>query len=168
MAHSASPANLRQNPADSGGTGSSLADELLSLPQNATISSLLNVGDRQHVPSVFVQDDFKVNDRLTLNLGLRYEYVSPLVDVHDQQSNFDYQTGQIVVAGRNGASRGLVDVDHLNFAPSDWICLDSVQRRPHGIRSAYGIFYSGQEIRTAAPLTTCLQRSVLLPADIHQ
>jgi hypothetical protein len=141
-----------QNPADSSGTGSSLADELLSLPQTATISSLVNVGNRQHVPSVFAQDDFKVTDRLTLNLGLRYEYVSPLVDVHDQQSNFNYQTGQMIVAGQNGASRGLVDVDHLNFAPRVGFAWTPFSGGRTVIRSAYGIFYSGQEIRTAAPL----------------
>src|SRR5947209_5398682 len=53
-----------QNPADGSG-GISLADELLGLPTTSTIASLLELGDRQHVPSVFIQDDYKVNSRLT-------------------------------------------------------------------------------------------------------
>ena len=138
-----------QNPSDGDG-GSAIADELLGLPSTSTISTLLNMGNRQHVPSGFVQDDFKVSRKLTLNLGLRYEYFSPLEEVNNKQSNFDYQTAQLIVAGRNGASRGLVDADHRNFAPRLGLAYN-----PFGqtvLRAAYGIFYSGQEIRTAAPL----------------
>ena len=62
-----------QNPIDGDG-GSSIADELLGLPISSTISSLLDLGNRQHVPSAFIQDDYKVNRRLTLNLGVRYDY----------------------------------------------------------------------------------------------
>lgn len=140
-----------QNPADGDG-GISLADELLGVPQTATISSLLNMGDRQHVPSFFVQDDFKVSSHFTLNLGLRYEYFSPLVEVNNKQSNFDYSTGTIIVANRNGASRGLIDVDHLNFAPRIGFAWSPFASARTVIRSAFGMFYSGQEIRTAAPL----------------
>ncbi len=141
-----------QNPAASDGTGISLADELLGLPQNATIATLLNLGNRQHVPSLFVLDDFKVTSRFTLNLGVRYEYFSPLVEVNDKQSNFDYQTGKLIVANRNGASRSLVEGDKLNFAPRVGFAWSPFQRTSTVVRGAYGLFYSGQEIRTAAPL----------------
>jgi len=140
-----------QNPADGDG-GISLADELLGIPQTTTISSLMNLGNRQHVPSFFVQDDFKVSSHFTLNLGLRYEYVSPLVEVNNKQSNFDYSTGGIIVANQNGASRGLIDVDHLNFAPRIGFAWSPFGNAHTVIRSAFGMFYSGQEIRTAAPL----------------
>jgi hypothetical protein len=46
-------------PDGSDGTGSSIADELLGLPISSSISTLLNLGNRQHVPNFFVQDDFK-------------------------------------------------------------------------------------------------------------
>ena len=140
-----------QNPADSDG-GISLADELLGLPTTSTISSLLNMGNRQHVPSGFVQDDYKVNSHLTLNLGVRYDYFSPLVEVNNKQSNFDYQTAKILVADRDGNSRGLVTPDHLNFAPRVGFAWTPLSSASTVLRGAYGIFYSGQEIRTAAPL----------------
>jgi TonB-dependent receptor-like protein len=140
-----------QNPVDGSG-GTSLADELLNWPTTSTISSLLNLGNRQHVPSAFIQDDYKVNSRLTLNLGVRYDYFSPLVEVNNKQSNFDYKTAQLIVAGRNGASNGLVTPDYLNFAPRIGMAWSPFSGAKTVIRSAYGIFYSGQEIRTAAPL----------------
>jgi hypothetical protein len=140
-----------QNPLDGSG-GSSIADELLALPTTSTISSLLDLGNRQHVPSAFIQDDYKVNSRLTVNLGVRYDYFSPIVEVNNKQSNFDYQTAQLIVANRNGASRGLVTPDHLNFAPRIGVAFSPFSGGKTVIRSAYGIFYSGQEIRTAGGL----------------
>ncbi len=140
-----------QNPLDGDG-GISIADELLGLPASSTISSLLNMGNRQHVPSGFVQDDWKVNAHLTLNLGVRYDFFSPLVEVNNKQSNFDYQTAQLLVAGRNGASRSLVTPDYLNFSPRIGVAWTPFNSNNTVLRAAYGIFYSGQEIRTAAPL----------------
>ena len=41
---------------------------------------LIAMYNRQHVPSVFAQDDWKVSRRLTLNLGVRYDYFSPIAE----------------------------------------------------------------------------------------
>ena len=55
----------------------------------------------------FVQDDWRVNDKLTLNLGLRYEFEQPLVEKNDQSvSNFDYAYVQPIEARRPGEVRG--------------------------------------------------------------
>ncbi len=138
-----------QNPSDATG-GDGLADELLGLPVVSTIDTQVKVRNRQYVPSAFIQDDFRASSKLTLNLGVRYDYFSPIVSANDQQSNFDYGTGQLVVAGKNGASRGLVTPDHLNFSPRVGFAWN-----PRGqtvLSSGFGIFWSGQEIRTAAPL----------------
>jgi hypothetical protein len=140
-----------QNQADGSG-GSSLADMLLGLPISARISTVIAMYNRQHVPSLFVQDDWKVNRRLTLNLGVRYDYFSPIVEAHNRQSNFDYTTGTLIQAGQNGASDALVTADKANFSPRigfAWTPTDSAETV---VRGAYGIFFSGQEIRTAAPL----------------
>ncbi|HMC74171.1 MAG TPA: TonB-dependent receptor, partial [Terriglobales bacterium] len=135
-----------------GSGGSSIADMLLGLPISANISTVIGMGNRQHVPSLFVQDDWKVNRRLTLNLGLRYDYFSPIVEVHDRQSNFNYATGTLVVAGQNGASRSLTVADKANFSPRIGFAWTPRESADLVVRGAYGIFYSGQEIRTAAPL----------------
>jgi hypothetical protein len=138
-----------QNPNDGTG-GDGLADALLGLPLTSTINTQVEVQNRQYVPSAFVQDDYKVSHTLTLNLGLRYDYFSPIVAKHNQQANFDYQTGQLVVAGQNGNSRGLTTPDHLNFAPRVGFAKTFANNTV--LSGAYGIFWSGQEIRTAATL----------------
>jgi len=131
----------------SGGNG--LADMLLGLSLTSYIDTPVYLGDRQHVPALFFQDDFKVAHNLTLNLGVRYEYYSPIVDVHNHQSNFNYATGQLEVAGQNGLSNALATSQKTNFAPRIGLAYT-----PFGttvIRAAYGIFYTGQEDRTGDP-----------------
>jgi len=110
------------------------------------------LGNRQHVPALFAQDDWKVSRRLTLNLGLRYDYFSPIVEVNNRQSNFDYATGTLIQAATNGASRALVNADKANLAPRIGFAFTPTANADTVIRGAYGIFFSGQEIRTAAPL----------------
>jgi Carboxypeptidase regulatory-like domain/TonB dependent receptor len=133
-------------------SGNSLADMLLGLPSRANISTIIGLYNRQHVPALFVQDDWKVTHNLTLNLGVRYDYFSPTVEAHNRQSNFDYATGTLVTAGSNGASDGLVTVDKANFAPRLGFAWSPTANANTVVRGAYGIFFSGQEIRTAAPL----------------
>jgi hypothetical protein len=140
------------DPSTEDATGSSLADMLVGLPSFSNISSLMNLGNRQHVLSAFFQDDIRVTSNLTLNLGVRYDFTSPINEVHDHQSNFDFATGQIVVAGQNGASRGLTVVDKLNFSPRVGLAWTPFADRKTVLRAGFGMFYSGQEIRTAAPL----------------
>ncbi len=132
------------------GSGNGLADMLLGLPVNSTISTLTYFGNRQHTYGGFVQDDYKIARNLTLNLGLRYDYTTPLYEAHNQQSNFDFATGQLVVAGQNGASPGLVTTDKNDFAPRLGLAWNPFKNTV--IRSGYGRFFSYQEIRTGDPL----------------
>jgi len=101
---------------------------------------------------LFIQDDFKATRHLTLNLGLRYEYYSPPTDVHNHLANFDYATGQLLVAGQNGNSDALTTAQKLNFAPRVGFAYSPFDNDNTVIRAAYGIFYSGQEVRTGDPL----------------
>jgi len=57
----------------------------------------------------YAEDTWRLTDRLTLNLGLRYDAHTPWVEVNDQQANYNITTGNIDLAGKNGASRGLYD-----------------------------------------------------------
>jgi outer membrane receptor protein involved in Fe transport len=66
---------------------------------------------------VFVQDDLKVGSRLTLNLGLRWEYASPIVEKDDKQVNWDIETGEQRFAGQDGNSRALYDPYYGGFSP---------------------------------------------------
>jgi len=139
------------NPATGDG-GNSIADLLLGIPLTSYIDSQVYFGNRQHVPALFIQDDFKATRHLTLNLGLRYEYYSPPVDVHNHLANFDYATGQLLIAGQNGNSDALTTAQKLNFAPRVGFAYSPFDSDNTVIRGAYGIFYSGQEVRTGDPL----------------
>jgi hypothetical protein len=55
----------------------------------------------------YVQDDFRVTPRLTLNMGLRWDVFVPWVEVDDRQSNFDESTGKFVVASDDAVINGV-------------------------------------------------------------
>ncbi len=141
-----------QDPEDRETTGDALADALLGLVSQADISNISDVKNRTGVFGAFVQDDFRVTSTLTLNLGLRYDYTAPTVEAEDRQSNFDYQTGQILVANQDGNSRGLIDVDKFNLAPRLGLAWSPFKDAKTVIRGGYGVFYSPQEVRTGFQL----------------
>ncbi len=62
-----------------------------------------------NVIGAYAEDTWRLTDRLTLNLGLRYDTHTPWVEANDQQANYNIATGNIDLAGKNGASRGLYD-----------------------------------------------------------
>jgi hypothetical protein len=62
-----------------------------------------------NVIGIYAQDTWRFTDRLTLNLGLRYDAHSPWVEANNQQANYNFATGNIDLAGQGGASRGLYD-----------------------------------------------------------
>ena len=55
--------------------------------------------------ALYIADDWRATQRLTLNLGLRYELDTPFTEVDDLWANFDPDTATVLVAGRNGVSR---------------------------------------------------------------
>jgi hypothetical protein len=99
-------------------TGSEFADFLLDQLQRKGLGSISGTwGHRQNRIGLFFQDDFKMRSNLTLNLGIRWEYTSPVVEVHDRQSNFDIVTGEQLFAGQDGNSRALYDPYYKGFEP---------------------------------------------------
>jgi hypothetical protein len=71
----------------------------------------------QHRLAFYGADDFKIRDSLTLNLGLRWAYTSPLVEKNDRQANFDLTNAAQLLAGQNGNSRALYDSFYNGWEP---------------------------------------------------
>src|SRR5437016_3431653 len=65
----------------------------------------------------FFEDSWRVNNKLTLNLGLRYEIQGPPYEANNQWANFNVQAARLMVAGQNGNSRSLRETDLNNFGP---------------------------------------------------
>ena len=65
----------------------------------------------------YAADDFKATDNLTLNVGLRWGYMSPLVEKDDRQSNFNLDNAQLLLAGQNGNSRALYNAYYGGWEP---------------------------------------------------
>jgi hypothetical protein len=100
--------------------------------------------------ALFVQDDFKVKETLTLNLGLRWAYTSPLVEQDDRQSNFDLQTGEQVFA--SSADRALYEAYYKGFEPRVGFAWSASDRLV--LRGGYGIsqFMEGTGANLRLPL----------------
>jgi len=102
------------DPSSGDGSGNGLADMLLGYPSTSVISTLTYFGNRQQTFGGFIQDDYKLSPSLTLNLGLRYDYTTPITEAHNRQSNFDFATGKIIVAGKNGTT-GVVLIEFYSL-----------------------------------------------------
>jgi hypothetical protein len=89
----------------------------------------------------FAQDDFRVNRKLTLNLGLRYDLYTWPTEAHNHQSNFDPSTGELVEAGTSGWNPALVNTPMKNFGPRVGFAYDLLGTSKTVIRGGYGLFY---------------------------
>ncbi|HTM89258.1 MAG TPA: TonB-dependent receptor, partial [Terriglobales bacterium] len=134
------------------GSGNGLADMLLGLPVTSVISTITYFGNRQHTYGAFVQDTYKATSQLTLDLGLRYDYATPLYEAHNKMSNFDYAKGIIVPAGTPGYPEKLATPHKDNFAPRVGLAYSPLPSKPLVVRAGYGRFFVFYEIRTGDPL----------------
>jgi outer membrane receptor protein involved in Fe transport len=132
-------------------SGNPAADFLLGRAQTMTVASpvLEQAGVQTNFYS-YVQDDWKVSSRLTVNLGLRYELPLPWVHPHDYWGTL--RLGQkstliptapvgMVFPGDPGTPRGLIQTDANNFAPRIGFAWDPFGNGRTSVRGAYGIFY---------------------------
>ena len=106
--------------------GLDFADFLLGLPQQASVQYAGDVALSGRAFSVFVQDDWRIRGNLTLNLGARYEAVSPYTEAHNRMVNLDVAPGFTaaapVISGGTGQFTGpfpssLINGDYNNLAP---------------------------------------------------
>jgi len=117
-----------------------LADFYFGLPSVIAQGNDLVTNLRQHVNSLYVQDDWRVTPKLTLNLGLRWEYATPVWDRDNLWSNFNPATNTLVRA-TNGSiyNRALVNPDYKDFGPRIGLAYSVMPKTV--IRAGYGISY---------------------------
>ena len=97
-------------------------------------------GRRNWNLGVFAQDDWKVTPKLTLNLGIRYEFESPLTIATNIYSRFDPVTGQLLAAGLNGVSRSLnITTPKVDVSPRIGLAYSVDDKTV--VRAAFGTFY---------------------------
>ena len=145
-------------------TGNAFADFLLGLPATGSVG----VGDplvngRAWRVGTYVQDDWRVNSHLTLNLGVRYELLTPPTDTTNRISNLDLTTGRIIIPCDDGKpspkadltkfpqftfvcnsdvglGKGLTKSDTNNFGPRVGFAYSTASDKVV-VRGGYGIFY---------------------------
>lgn len=126
----------------SGSSGDSMASFLLGFPTLAAHDYTLNwPGERGSEFGLYIADDWRVTKKLTLNLGLRWDYYSPYSEVADRWANFNLATGKIDIAGQNGVDKYAgVKPYYRNFGPRFGFAYQLLQHTV--VRGGFGIFYN--------------------------
>jgi hypothetical protein len=127
--------------------GESMADFLLGYSRELRNSNHRHMALRAPWMHQYIQDDWRVTDKLTINIGLRYEISLPWVDKFDKISNLDVDTEtnqpKFIVVGEQGEGRlrrALVTSDLNNFAPRFGFAYR--WRENTVFRGGFGLFYA--------------------------
>ncbi len=132
------------------GSGTDFADFLLGIPTFYSQSPNAPTNARSKFYSGFAQDEWRVNKKLVLTLGLRYEYSTPKLDTHGFTFNvipglhstvFPKAPNGLVFPGDKGAPRGVNFPDRDNFAPRFGFAWDPKGDSKTSIRGGFGMFY---------------------------
>lgn len=135
------------------GGGNAIATMLLGLVGTGRIQYEPSLAVTVPYYAAYFQDDWRINHRLTLNLGLRWDSDRPTTERFNRTSWFDANAifpvktaefpvlhGGLVFAGRDGAPRGNKDPDNNNFAPRVGFAYKITERLV--FRSGAGFFYN--------------------------
>lgn len=126
------------------GSGNGFASLLLSLPAvKQRQAGVPQMNLRNWGYDGYAEDSWQVTPTTTLNLGLRYEYTSPLYDLDNTNSNLVFNNGvpSVFIGGQNGYPKGLMYSNKHNVAPRIGIA-KNIPRAGIVVRGAYGIFYT--------------------------
>lgn len=139
-------------------SGNSIASFLMGFPSSAYIQKNIDSAYRHFYYGGFIQDDWKINSRLTLNFGFRYDVETGNSERYDRMVNgLDFNAaspiagsvtglrlnGAVRFAGVGGEPRNVIDADRNNWQPrlglaykvgDNWV-----------LRGGYGLYYLGQD-----------------------
>ncbi len=117
-----------------------LADFLTGARSTYQLNNFRIVNYHQMMDFFYIQDDFKLSPKLTINAGLRYELVTPQYVDGNHLANFDPSTNTLIQAtSGNLYTRALVNMPRLDFAPRFGMAYQVDSKTV--IRSAYGLSY---------------------------
>ncbi|MBL8172882.1 MAG: TonB-dependent receptor [Acidobacteria bacterium] len=123
-------------------TGNPLANLLFGLP---LVTGGARLDNAQHLRTesynLFVNDNYRITPKLTLSLGLRYEFNSPPVDTEDRANIYDTATGKLVQVGASGIPRGGYEADKNNFAPRVGLAWALGKDSKTVVRTGYGVYF---------------------------
>ncbi len=139
------------------GTGSGVADFLLGYPTNmsgAVGTSATHFTFWTH--NLFLQDDWKVTSELTLNYGLRWEYMGPPKPI-DQELNhvygFDFNTGKQLFPSLGQIRPSIVNPDYHDFAPRFGFAYNPKWARSMAFRGGIGIYFDQTQMNETQFIT---------------
>lgn len=124
--------------------GIGLAGLLLGIPSSSTIAYYIKPTNPYNMwwgyYGSFLQDDFRVSKRLTLNMGVRWDLNAPRREAQNRQSVFNLKTQQLDYAGVNGYPETLFDANWKNFSPRFGFAYTPFNDGRTVVRGGYGIF----------------------------
>jgi hypothetical protein len=130
-------------------SGNAVADFILGLPADTSraVGPGIFNAIRQVRQGYYVQDDWRVTPKLTLNLGLRYELIGVPDDAHGNLRTFDFNTNRLVP--EFGVTQGLYRSDHNNFAPRFGFAYSpfKIRGKQTVFRGGYGLYYNAQALQ---------------------
>jgi hypothetical protein len=132
------------------GTGSALASFLLGLPAvKQRQAGVPQMQLRQWYADAFAQDSFQLNRNTTIQIGVRYEYMSPLKDIRYANTNLVFKDGVpfVFIGGQQGFPEGLNNSSKLNFAPRAGVS-HAIPSFGLVLHLAAGIFFTPVDMNT--------------------
>ena len=139
---------------DDKGTGNSIASFLLGYMSDASATLNATPYTSWHYPVLFFQDDWHVNRRLTLNLGLRWDYETPPVERYNRQNRgFDVNAktpynvpgldlrGGLLFAAVGGQPRGAFDPDRSTWQPRAGVAYKMLNSKALVFRGGAGRYF---------------------------
>ncbi len=160
------------------GTGFDLADFLLGTPDVATVRyGNPSLYFRGSLFNVYMQDDWRLNARISLTFGVRWDYQTPVTELYNRIVNLDIapnftaisavQPGQTGTLTGRQYSSALVNPDRNNFSPRLGIAWRPSSKRSMVLRAGYGMYYNtsvysnvASQMSQQPPLATALNLNI--------